>query len=205
MAKLLYQGHGSYRFTTNGGTVIYLDPYAGEGYDVPADLILCTHEHGDHTAFDKMPHAEGFELYRAKDFQPSPGKYVTIESHGIATMPVQAYNKFHPIDECVGLVIIIDGKSFYAPGDTSITEDVESGKLAALELDYTAVPIDGFFTMDLPEAARFAELVDAKHTIPVHMVPVNDMANPEIFSAERAEALDVANKIILEPGQEIDL
>ena len=33
MAKLLYQGHGSYRITTGEGKVIYVDPFAGEGYD----------------------------------------------------------------------------------------------------------------------------------------------------------------------------
>ena len=43
MSTLTYQGHGSYRLQTNGGQVIYIDPYAGEGYDVPADLILVTH------------------------------------------------------------------------------------------------------------------------------------------------------------------
>lgn len=42
MAKLLYQGHGSLRLITDSGKVIYIDPFAGEGYDVPADLILVT-------------------------------------------------------------------------------------------------------------------------------------------------------------------
>jgi len=45
---LLYQGHGSYRLTANDGRVIYVDPYAGGGYDAPADVILVTHGHGDH-------------------------------------------------------------------------------------------------------------------------------------------------------------
>ena len=36
MPKLLYQGHGSFRLTGNDGFVIYVDPYAGEGYDIPA-------------------------------------------------------------------------------------------------------------------------------------------------------------------------
>ena len=30
MAKLFYQGHGSYRITSNDGRVIYIDPYAGD-------------------------------------------------------------------------------------------------------------------------------------------------------------------------------
>ena len=48
--KLLYQGHGSLRIVTSEGKVIYIDPYAGEGYDLPADLILVSHGHSDHTA-----------------------------------------------------------------------------------------------------------------------------------------------------------
>lgn len=48
MAKLLFQGHGSYRITTNDGVVIYVDPFLGSGYDKEADIILVTHEHNDH-------------------------------------------------------------------------------------------------------------------------------------------------------------
>jgi len=47
MAALLYQGHASLRLTTAEGKVIYIDPYAGTGYDLPADLIL--------GALDKSP------------------------------------------------------------------------------------------------------------------------------------------------------
>jgi len=46
--KLLYQGHGSYRITAADGRIIYIDPYAGEGYDKPADILLVSHQHGDH-------------------------------------------------------------------------------------------------------------------------------------------------------------
>ena len=48
MAELLYQGHGSFRIRTEAGTVIFVDPYVGEGYDLPADLVLVSHEHHDH-------------------------------------------------------------------------------------------------------------------------------------------------------------
>lgn len=34
MAKLLYQGHGSYRITGDNGAVLYFDPFAGTGYDL---------------------------------------------------------------------------------------------------------------------------------------------------------------------------
>ena len=48
-AILLYQGHGSARIVTGDGKVIYIDPFKGSGYDLPADLILMTHAHYDHT------------------------------------------------------------------------------------------------------------------------------------------------------------
>jgi L-ascorbate metabolism protein UlaG (beta-lactamase superfamily) len=38
MSEFLFQGHSSFRITTNRSTVIYVDPFAGEGYEQPADL-----------------------------------------------------------------------------------------------------------------------------------------------------------------------
>lgn len=205
MARMLYQGHGSFRLTTDNGTVIYVDPFAGTGYDAPADLILVTHEHGDHTEVDKMPHADGCEVLRAKDFLPEPGAHRTLESHGIRITAVQACNKNHPIDECVGLVIEVDGLRFYAAGDTSTTEDMRSGKLAAMNLDYATFPGDGFYNMDPAEASACAKLVAARHSIPIHLVPVHDMSNPTIFSREAAETFQAEGRIILEPTEELDL
>ena len=48
-AKIYYQGHASMRIDTPEGKTIYVDPFMGDGYDVPADLILMTHGHHDHT------------------------------------------------------------------------------------------------------------------------------------------------------------
>ena len=47
-ARLLYQGQGSIRIVSPEGKVIYIDPYAGTGYDLPANLILVTHDDPDH-------------------------------------------------------------------------------------------------------------------------------------------------------------
>ena len=65
MAEILYQGHGSFRLTTSEGSVIYIDPYAGEGYDRPADLVLVSHEHHDHNAVELVKRKEDGKILRS--------------------------------------------------------------------------------------------------------------------------------------------
>ena len=206
MAKMLYQGHGSYRLMLNDGTVVYVDPFAGEGYDAPADLILVTHEHFDHNQVEKMPHAPACAVVRARDVLPAPGDYRTVESHGVRITAVQACNKNHPIDKCVGMLIEMDGITFYASGDTSMTDDMRSGKLADAAIDYAAFCGDGRYNMDIAEASECARLVAARHSIPMHLVPMNNPNDAsQFFSRETAEKLDVPGRIILEPGETLQL
>ena len=44
--KLLYMGHASIRITTPEGKTIYIDPYAGQGYEPAADLMRVRVEEG---------------------------------------------------------------------------------------------------------------------------------------------------------------
>lgn len=205
MAKMLYQGHGSYRFTLDDGTVVYVDPFAGSGYDVPADLILVTHEHSDHNMVDLMPHADGLTIIRAADVHPDATTYLTVESHGVRITAVEAYNKNHSPVECVGMVLELDGVTFYAAGDTSTTEDMRSGKLTNMGIDYAVFPADGFYNMDLDEASDCAKLVGARHSIPVHVSPVHGPQDAQIFDRSRAEAFKASGRIILEPGETLEL
>ena len=59
MGKLFYQGHGSYRLVSDQGIVIYVDPFAGAGYDLPADIVLITHEHPDHNNLSLLEQNQG--------------------------------------------------------------------------------------------------------------------------------------------------
>lgn len=204
MTTMLYQGHGSYRITADCGTVIYVDPSLGEGYDVPADLVLVTHEHPDHYEVGKMPHNPGCQVLRAADFLEG-GQHRTLQAKGVCITAVQACNSYHPVDECVGLVLELDGIRFYAAGDTSLTQDMASGRLAAMGLDYATFPADGYYNMDVEEASRCAELVAARHSIPLHLVPVHDVRQAVLFDEEKAAAFSGPGKIVLRPGEELQL
>jgi len=203
MATFYYQGHGSYRITTNDGTVIYLDPFAGGGYDVPADLILVTHEHGDHNQVDLPAKKPGCVIWRAADFLQG-GAYQTKTLGGVTVQAVEAYNKNHPRAECVGYVLSFDGIQLYAAGDTSAT-DMMGSVLPAMRLDYAILPVDGYYNMGPEEASDCAKRIGARHTIPVHSSPTG-VADPWLLWDEAAASkLDAPGRLLVRDGEAIEL
>jgi len=203
MATLLFQGHGSLRLTTDAGHTIYIDPFmspAGkdskETYDVPADLVLVTHQHFDHTAVDKMPHAAGCVIWQNMDAHPSRATYLTKAFLGgeVTVEAVEAYNRNHPKDECVGYVVRVDGLTLYFAGDTSTTSQM--GTMSSMNIDYAFLPGDGIYNMDVDEAADCARVIGAKHAVPIHLHPMSPYGEAE---AKRF-AKQAPNASLIRPG-----
>ena len=124
------------------------------------------------------------------------GKHNSFDLDGITILAVEASNKKHDPRECVGYIITIDGVKIYASGDTSKTEQMDS--FAQLKLDYALFPGDGFFNMGPDEAAECASIVGAKHNILIHLKPGESIRNK--FKKWKAP-----NKLLIEPGEEIEL
>ncbi|MDR1194545.1 MAG: MBL fold metallo-hydrolase [Peptococcaceae bacterium] len=198
MATVLYQGHGSLRVTTAEGKVIYVDPYVGDGYDLPADLILVTHQHSDHNQVKLITSRQpGCETITEKEALNGGARqtfdlgYVTVEA-------VEAGNKNHDPAQCVGYILTFsDGVQLYISGDTSKTAGMAS--LAKRGLDYAFLCCDGIYNMDTAEASECAALIGARHSIPYHMAP------GELFSRQRAELFEAAGRLILAAGEELQL
>lgn len=196
MAELLYQGHGSFRIRTEAGTVIFVDPYVGEGYDLPADLVLVSHEHHDHNRVELVTLKPGGKVYRAADCLKS-GEYRAWTEFGVAIRSVAAYNQNHPKAECVGFLLTVDGKTLYMAGDTSRTEEMGT-ELAGEHIDYAFLPIDGIYNMDAAEASECAAVISAVHSIPVHMKP------GALFDQETAERFQADGRLIVKPGETLN-
>lgn len=197
MAKLLYQGHSSIRLVTSRGTVVYLDPFGGDGYDLPADLVLVTHEHFDHNNVRLVTLKKEGRILRSSDFLTN-GEYLTEEFPGITVESVPATNSHHPKESGVGFLITVDGVKIYDAGDTSKT-DFMRDRLSKEAIDYAFLPIDGIFNMGAKEASECAEIIGAKHTVPFHMKP------GALFDEKKASAFRAEGKLVLRPGTEVAL
>ena len=195
MPKLLYQGHGSLRLTADDGSVIYVDPYKGKGYDLPADIILVTHQHNDHNQVKRCAQKPGCRVITNSEALAG-GYHNSFNIGGILIQAVEAANKKHDPKECVGYIITLNGIKIYASGDTSRTKQMET--FAAMGLDYAFFPGDGIFNMGLSEAAECARLIQARHNSIIHVKPYESIR-------KKAEKWDAPNKLIIEPGQEIEM
>ena len=198
-ATLLYQGHASIRITTGEGKTIYIDPYAGVGYDVPADLILVTHDHSDHNKVKLIKHKNEDCAIITNAEALVDGVYNTFDLGYVTVEAVQAgNNKNHNIKVCVGYILTFkDGITVYISGDTSTTEQMAS--LSERKLDYAFFCCDGKYNMDVAEASECAKLVGAKHSIPYHTKV------GELFNQKIADSFVADTKLVLQPGEEITL
>jgi L-ascorbate metabolism protein UlaG (beta-lactamase superfamily) len=196
MAKLLYQGNASVRITTDAGVVVYIDPFAGEGYDVPADIILVTHQHRDHNRIELPARKADCTVIQNNDALKN-GKYQTFTIKGVKISAVPAENKNHPRKECVGYIVEADGVKLYHAGDTSKVPEMAG--LKKLSLDYALLPTDGKYNMSAAEASECAAMIGARVSIPFH-------TNPSVLFEEAIAAdFKAAGRKIIRPGEEIVL
>jgi len=203
---LLYQGNGSLRIATPEGKIIYIDPWAGSGYNVPADLILVTHDHDDHKDVkliteknpdcQKITWQETVKTTYTEDYQIKSREYQTDIDLG--------YIKIDATAGChtggAGYVLTLsNGITVYVGGDVNEMSDELVTQLAAYNLDYAFFSCDEVWTMNVAEASAYAARIKAKHSIPYH-------TNwPSYFSREIAEQFQVEGRMIIEPGDEMAL
>jgi len=169
---LRFIGHGSLAFAFAGKT-IYVDPYgkAGDYAAMPkADLVLITHEHGDHLDPTALAAVAGPDtpLVVSEVVREKFGRGTALtngektEVLGIPIAAVPAYNSkhkrdtgepFHPQGRGNGYVLTFGDVRVYVAGDT---EDIpEMAALAGVDIAF--VPMNLPYTMT-PEMAAAAAL-----------------------------------------------
>jgi len=168
-----------------GGKNIYVDPAKPASFTglPPADLILITHDHGDHVDHDmtsiKIISKDGTEIWAPSavhDFVPTAmviGNGETKKWGNFTIEAVPAYNLkrgpkegqfFHPMGRGNGYVITYGGKRFYFSGDTEAIPEMTSLK----KIDVAFICMNLPYTMTTDEAANAVKAFHPKVVIPYH-------------------------------------
>ncbi|MCX8009830.1 MAG: metal-dependent hydrolase [Ignavibacteria bacterium] len=184
-------------FTGNPTTPKKLD-------EVSADYIVLTHAHGDHLgdaleiakkcnstiiAVNELANYVASKGVRAHNMHIG-GSYLfpfgrvkfTIAHHG-SSSPEGLY-----MGEPAGVLLFIQNKIIYHAGDTGLFYDMKLiGEMNKISV--ALLPIGDNFTMDIQDALKATEFLNAELTIPMHYntFPIIE-ADPDKF-VEKAKAL----------------
>ena len=99
-----------------------------------------------------------------------------------------------------GFLITIEGKTIYHAGDTGLTMDMQL--LKDDDIDVAFLPIGGNFTMDVRDAVKATEMIEAQTVVPIHYNTFGLItADPEEFKT----LVTASQVIIMAPGSFIEL
>lgn len=182
-AELHFISHGSLMFKTEG-FIIYIDPVRSAGnYDFlpKADLILITHEHGDHldvNLIDSLRKPSTL-VFCNQNSLSKVSWAMSMESgdrqeiNNVIIEAVPAYNivnerapgqPFHPKGGGIGYILTIGGKKFYVAGDTENTPEMKALK----NIDIAFLPMNLPYTMTPEMVADAALAFKPKILYPYH-------------------------------------
>jgi L-ascorbate metabolism protein UlaG (beta-lactamase superfamily) len=186
--ELFFIGHGTLMFRV-GGFVIHVDPVSNTGdfTKLPkADLILVTHEHGDHldTALVNKLRKEGTRMFaNAKSAEQvkwaeamKPGDIRKVKN--ITVEAVYAYNivhgrpggqPYHQKGQGNGYVITIGDKRIYVAGDTENIPEMKDLK----KIDVAFLPMNLPYTMTPDMVAEAAKSFRPTVLYPYHFGDTN--------------------------------
>ena len=153
---ITWLGHSCFRVESRGYTAV-LDPYADGSVEglLPvretADLVLCSHEHGDHNARDLVTLREG----KAPVFRVETISTYHDDQKGAKRGP----NTIHILDDGV----------FRAAHAGDLGCALSGEELEKLKgLDVLMVPVGGYYTIDAAQARALVNAVKPRIVIPMH-------------------------------------
>jgi L-ascorbate metabolism protein UlaG (beta-lactamase superfamily) len=178
--KIHFLGHATLMLDYNGW-IIHVDPVGAEADYAelpPADLILVTHEHGDHldpaaVARITRPGTAIVANPAAADRLRGAVALRNGESHTVGSVKIEAlpaYNtsrgrdRFHPKGRDNGYLLTIAGKRIYIAGDTEDTPEMKALK----NIDLAFLPMNQPYTMTPEQVARAVRAFKPRVLYPYH-------------------------------------
>src|SRR5215218_4283040 len=224
--RVRWLGHSCLLFES-GDRHVLIDPFltgnpkaAASADEVPADLILVSHGHGDHVgdavAIARRTGAPVVANYEIGEWLKAPGRGLT-DVHGMqhgggrlfeGIARVKLTLAFHGSalpdgtyggNPCGFLLTFPDGTRIYDAADTALFGDM---RLIGEEgIDLAILPIGDNFTMGPDDALRAIKLLGPKKVLPIHYDTWPLIAQDAPRWAERVRAETDAEAAVLRPGE----
>lgn len=193
--------HGSLMLTYDNHS-IQVDPvseYADYTTFPKADIILITHEHGDHLDPKAIQAVEksDTEIIANENSQKKLGKGKVLKNgdtdSSISYMKIEAvpaYNttpgrdKYHPRHRDNGYILTFDELRVYIAGDTEDIPEMKDLK----DIDIAFLPVNQPYTMTVSQAAKAARMFSPKILYPYHY---GDTKIGELKDALKGSGIDV--------------
>lgn len=224
MAYVKWLGHSAFEVYIDGYRVL-IDPWLSNpmspvsigDYKGNVDLVIVTHDHGDHLGeaieiLRQNPKAVFAAVYEVANYvseKLGPSERIVggniggpLRLPGI-DLKVMFFPATHSCTRGTPTGVLVQGRegSVYHAGDTGLVAEMSLiGEL--YDVDVALLPIGGHFTMDAYQAAKAAEMLRAKVAIPMHYntFPVI-RADPEEFRKYVEERGIDTRVVILRPGE----
>jgi L-ascorbate metabolism protein UlaG (beta-lactamase superfamily) len=221
-ANVRWLGHSAFHLS-GGGADVLIDPFltgnpkaAATADEVPADVILVSHAHGDHVgdtvAIAKRTGAtvvaivelaaelaaDGVENVR----DPNLGGTVTFDWGWVKLVPAwhTGVSAKGTSTTPAGLLVHYGGHLIYHLGDTALFGDLKliAGRGDRVEL--ALVPIGGHYTMDRYDAVTAVELINPFQTIPIHYGTFPPVETDAQAFKQDVEQAGFSQVLVLDPG-----
>ncbi len=230
MVLIRWLGHAAFHISLDGWSIL-IDPWItnpASPYKTvdqfvkdygKVDLIIVTHDHGDHVGeavelLRRYPSAKIAALYELANHIAKEAGAVErsipaniggpVKLGGLTLIFTEAHHS-SSIAHPSGVVVIGKSASIYHAGDTGLFAEMAFiGELYKPTI--ALLPIGGHFTMGPLEAAKAVELIKPRYVIPMHYNTFDvirvDPAEFEKLVKERGVDTKV---VVLKPGEKFEL
>lgn len=221
-----FLGHGTFLVETNG-TRVLIDPFLTENpsasmtaEEVPADVIILSHGHGDHVgdAINVANRTGALVIANHEIVEWLTGQGVTtthaqhiggqhVFDWGTVKLTIAHHGSMLPDgsdggNPCGILLKLTDGTIYHA-ADTGLFYDM---KLIGEDgIDLAILPIGDNFTMGPDDALKAVKLIEPRRVIPDHYDTWPLIAQDADAWAERVRAETSTEPLVLQPGDSCEL
>lgn len=177
-----------------GECVVLIDPYLSDSvpgkrfmpvpaevFEIKPDVIICTHNHGDHLDFETLKRFLNTD--KRIDILCPENAYNDVLKYGFKQHNYVLFNRHteysvknavfkavkaeHSDGTAIGVIVEADRKSIYITGDTLFNSEIFNDIEIKPDILFVCINGEGN-NMNMADAARFSKRIRAKKVMPVH-------------------------------------